>query len=241
MIDSKNRTFLKACSWRLLAIFLLGVITYLLTGSLKTVTLVTLFYHSVQILMFFLHERVWNYIKWGKTRGIFIQMCGMSGAGKTTISSLVARKLRSQGYKVELIDGDEYRQGISRDLSFSKRDRIENIYRLGFIGQILARNNVIAIMAAINPYQEPRKYLEENGALTVYVKCNVSVLRERDTKGLYEKALLEDGHPEKVYNFTGISDPFEEPPFPDLYIDTETESINQSVDKLYRFILEKSN
>lgn len=241
MIDARKRAWAKACTWRLFAIVALATVIYILTGSLKTVTLVTLLYHSIQISLFFLHERVWNYIKWGKTSGPLIQMTGMSGAGKTTISKKVAEKLQSHGYKVELIDGDQYRKNVSRDLGFSMKDRMENIQRLGFIGHVLARNNVIAIMATINPYEESRQNLKNYNALTVYVKCGIDELTERDTKGLYRRALLNDGDPEKVYNFTGVSDPFEEPKDPDLILDTENEDISTSVDKLHKFILEKSN
>ena len=171
---------------------------------------------------------------------MFIQMTGMSGAGKTTVSQAVAKKLKAQGYKVELIDGDEYRKNISKDLGFSKADRNENIQRLGFIGHVLARNNVISILAAINPYDAARQDLTRLGAKTVYVKCDIEELKKRDTKGLYYRALLEDGHPNKVHNFTGISDPFEAPSSPDLVIDTERESLKESTDKLCHFILENS-
>ena len=123
---------------------------------------------------------------------------------------------------VELIDGDEYRANLCNDLGFSKEDRNTNIRRLGFVSKVLSRNNVITIIAAINPYEEIRKELiaKDKNLKTVYIKCDVEQLIERDVKGLYKKALLPDGHPDKVYNFTGISDPFEEPTNPDLVINT---------------------
>ena len=172
-----------------------------------------------------------------KTQGAFIQMTGMSGAGKTTISQAVATKLRTNGYKIEIIDGDEYRKNISKDLGFSKADRKENIKRLGFIGYVLVRNNIIAIMAIINPYNSERQKLTGLGAKTVYIKCDLEELKRRDTKGLYHRALLEDGNPNKIHNFTGISDPFEAPINPDLVLNTKQESLEESVDKLYNFIL----
>ena len=95
-------------------------------------------------------------------------------------------------------------------------------------------------MAAINPYDSARQDLSRLGAKTVYVKCDLDELKSRDTKGLYRRALLEDGHPDKVYNFTGVSDPFEPPSDPDLVIDTGQETLEESVDKLYRFILKNS-
>lgn len=237
MIDNKKRTFVKACSWRLFAIFLLGTVAYISIGNLKTVTLITLMYHTIQTFMFIVHERIWARVKWGKTKGLFIQLSGMSGAGKTTIANGVALKLKKKNLLVEIIDGDEYRKNISKTLSFSKKDREENINRLGFIGKVLSRNNVISIMATINPYEASRDKLIKDGAKTVYIKCSLNELKRRDTKGFYKRAVLNDDDPEKINNFTGISDPFEEPYNADLVIDTEKEDVNTSIDKLYNFIL----
>lgn len=240
MIDGKRRAFCKAISWRIVASIVLATITWSLTGNIKTVGLVTLLYNIIQIAIYFAHERIWNYIHWGKTKGLFVQMTGMSGAGKTTISRAVAKKLKSQGYKLELIDGDEYRKNVTKELTFSKKDRLENIHRLGFIGKVLSRNNVIAILAAINPYEEAREDLASMGAKTVYIKCGLEELKRRDPKGLYKRALLPDGDPNKISNFTGISDPYHPPNDPDLVIDTEYDTIENSVDKLYKFIVDNS-
>jgi adenylylsulfate kinase len=167
-------------------------------------------------------------------------MTGMSGAGKTTISRAAAKKLQAQGYKVELIDGDEYRKNVTKGLGFSREDRLENIHRLGFIGKVLSRNGVIAILAAINPYEEARQDLAGMGAKTVYIECGLEELKRRDPKGLYERALLPEGHPDKIENFTGISDPYQAPDNPDLQINTEEQEIEESVDKLIKFILDNS-
>jgi len=240
MIDARKRALVKAILWRILASMVLGTLTWILTGSLQAIGFMLLFFNLIQICTYFLYERLWNYISWGRTRGIFIQMTGMSGAGKTTLSCAVAKKLKAQGYKVELIDGDEYRKNVSKDLGFSKKDRTENIQRLGFIGHVLERNGVIAIMATINPYDSARQDLARLGAKTIYIKCNLDELKKRDTKGLYYRAMLEDGHPNKVYNLTGVSDPFEVPSNPDLVIDTYEEPLKASVDKLYHFTLKNS-
>jgi len=242
MVDSKSRSFLKAITWRIFAVILLMLVSFALTRSIKTVTYITLLYHSIQIFMFYLHEQLWNYIKWGKTRGLFVQMTGLSGAGKTTLAQALAEKLRKQGYKIEIIDGDEYREGICKDLGFSKQDRCTNIRRLGFVGKVLARNNVIAIMSAINPYDEVRNELTSMGEFvrTVHIKCDIETLKKRDTKGLYARALLPDGDPNKVHNFTGISDPFEEPTSADLTIETNKEEMEASLKKLHEFVLREA-
>ena len=166
-------------------------------------------------------------------------MTGMSGSGKSTLTKLVSQRLKKRGLLVEIIDGDEYRANLCSDLGFSKEDRNTNIRRLGFVSKVLSRNNVITIIAAINPYDEIRKELvnKNKNLKTVYVECKMNVLIERDVKGLYKKALLPDGHPDKIYNFTGISDPFEAPTNPDLVINTAKQPVDKSVKLLEQFIL----
>ena len=174
--------------------------------------------------------------------GIFVQMTGMSGAGKSTMTFKAADILREKGYNVEVIDGDEYREGLCKDLGFSKQDRNTNIRRLSFVGKVLSRNDVVCIMSAINPYDDVRKEVKENNSLakTVYVKCDIDTLVRRDPKGLYARALLPKEDPNYIPNFTGISDPFEEPDDADLIIETNQMSIDSSVDQLVRFVLENT-
>ena len=241
MNDKKERSIMKALSWRGLAVLLLGIITYSITEDAAKTSLITIVYHGLQVGIFFLHERVWSYVNWGRTRGILIQMTGLSGAGKSTIAKEVQRRLTRRGFRVEVIDGDEYREGLCSDLGFSKEDRNTNIRRLGFVGKILSRNDVITIMSAINPYEEVRKEIRQlapNRVKTVFVDCDIEELKSRDTKGLYAKALLPDGDPNKIENFTGISDPFDAPFVCDLAINTAKETEKQSVAKLEKFILE---
>lgn len=240
MIDTNKRSFLKSISWRIIGITVLGTVSFLLTGSVKSAGLITIIHNVIQIIFYFLHEKIWKYIPWWRSKGLFVQLTGLSGAGKTTLSRLVAQKLKKNGYLCEIIDGDEYRENITKGLGFSKADRLENIRRLGFIGRVLARNNVIAILAAINPYEEAREELTKMGARTVWVKAPLSVLTKRDPKGLYQKAMLPDGHPDKILNFTGISDEFQEPKNVDLVIDTSRCSVEEAANKLYKFILDNS-
>lgn len=170
---------------------------------------------------------------------LLIQLTGLSGAGKTTLARAAQQKLVALGYKVEIIDGDEYRLHLCGDLGFSKADRIENIRRLGFVGCTLARHGVIALLAAINPYQEAREFLQKTHPFvrTVYVSCPLPVLKKRDVKGLYRRALLPEGHPERLEHFTGISDPYQIPPDPDLTLQTNVESLETSAGRLVAYIL----
>lgn len=167
-------------------------------------------------------------------------MTGLSGVGKSTIAQAAKNILLDLGYKVELLDGDDYCRHLCRDLGFSKADRLENIYRLGFVGLTLARHGVIAILAAINPHQEARENLKAKSSLvkTVFVDCPLSITRVRDPKGLYCRVFLPEDHPDHIGHFTGVSDPFELPESPDLTIATSEQTIEESAMILVTFILQ---
>lgn len=141
--------------------------------------------------------------------------------------------------EVEIVDGDEYRKTICNDLGFSKEDRHENIRRLATVAYSLAGSGIIAIIAAINPFELVRKELKEKyAAKTAWIKCDLDILLKRDTKGLYKRALLPDDHPDKIFNLTGVNDIYEVPLSADITIDTGNETAARSADKLYQFILQ---
>ena len=169
---------------------------------------------------------------------MIIQLTGLSGAGKTTIATRTREYLASWKVLVEIIDGDIYRQSLCKDLGFSREDRIENIRRLGALAHQLSKREIPAIISAINPYEVARHHLvEAYGAKTVWVNCAIDVLVQRDTKGLYRKAMLPSGHPERISNLTGVNDVYEAPEMADLILYTDLETPDQSVERLSRFIL----
>jgi len=172
---------------------------------------------------------------------ILIQLFGLSGAGKTTLAQEVKKELVRKNYKVEIIDGDEYRKVICKDLTFSRNDRIENIRRLGFIGNVLARNGVIAILSAISPYETAREELKSQyqNVYSVWLDCPIEELIRRDTKGLYHRALLPENDPQKISNLTGINDTFEIPVNPDMIINTGEAGIHEAKTSLINFIYRK--
>ncbi len=168
---------------------------------------------------------------------MIIQMTGLSGAGKSTLAMKVSELLTSEKIKIEIIDGDIYRQNICKDLGFSKPDRIENIRRLGFIANILSKHGIVAIIAAINPFEQARIELSQKyNAKIIYVKCDLETLITRDTKGLYKRALLPVDNPERLSNLTGVGDVFEEPENPDLTINTALLTIDESVATILKYI-----
>ncbi|RPA67759.1 adenylyl-sulfate kinase [Cyclobacteriaceae bacterium YHN15] len=172
---------------------------------------------------------------------LLIQLTGLSGSGKSTIARGVKICLEEKGFRTEVIDGDQYRKILCPDLGYSKEDRNENIRRLGFVANLLATQGIIAILAAINPYEEIREELKGYGqhVKTVWIQCDLEILFLRDTKQLYKKALLPEDHPEKISNLTGVNDPFEIPSNPDLTIRTDMETEGKSIETLCAFILEK--
>ncbi len=162
-------------------------------------------------------------------KGFTLWFTGLSGAGKTTLARLVEEELKERGHKVEVLDGDLIRTNLSKGLGFSKEDRDTNIRRIGFVCNLLARNDVVAIAAAISPYRTVREEVRRDlvAFVEVYVKCPIDVLAERDVKGLYKKALAG-----KIKNFTGIDDPYEEPLAPEVLIESDAETPAQSAARI---------
>ena len=167
------------------------------------------------------------------SRGFTLWFTGLSGAGKTTLTEAILPHLRASGARVEVLDGDEVRTNLSKGLGFSKEDRDTNIRRIGYVSRLLSRNGVGVIAAAISPYREirdeVRRAVEADGAafVEVYVKASLEALIARDVKGLYKKAIAGE-----IKQFTGISDPYEEPLAPEVTIESDRETVEESAAKL---------
>lgn len=164
-----------------------------------------------------------------QSEGFTIWFTGLSGAGKTTITTRLQTLLRQRGCRVEVLDGDVVRMNLSKGLGFSKEDRDINIRRIGFVCHLLSRNGVIAIAAAISPYRAVRDEVRAQVGrfVEVFVKCPLDELVRRDVKGLYARALRGD-----LPNFTGVSDPYEEPLAPEVVVETDKETVEESVAKI---------
>lgn len=168
-----------------------------------------------------------------ETPGFTLWFTGLSGSGKTTLAKKVQRELLMRELKVELLDGDVVRTNLSKGLGFSKEDRDTNVRRIGFVANLLARNGAVAIAAAISPYAEIRDEIRSlhDNFIEVYTECSLETLTERDVKGLYKKALAGE-----IKGFTGVDDPYEAPDNPEVFVSTENESIEESTDKIMRFL-----
>jgi adenylyl-sulfate kinase len=166
-------------------------------------------------------------------QGFTLWFTGLSGAGKTTLTEALVPQLRERGVKVEVLDGDEVRTNLSKGLGFSKEDRDTNIRRIGYVARLLSRNGVGVIAAAISPYREirdeVRASVEGDGAkfVEVFVHASLDTLVARDVKGLYKKAIAGE-----IKQFTGVSDPYEEPLNPEVLVSSDNETVEQSAAKI---------
>ena len=166
-------------------------------------------------------------------------LTGLPGSGKTTLATEVSKELKKMGYKVEVLDGDWVRKTINPDAGFTKEERRAHLRRVAWISRLLARNGIIVLCSFVSPFRDVREEVrsiieEEVPFYEIYVKASLEECIRRDPKGLYAKALRGE-----IKNFTGISDPYEPPENPDLVVDTEKESLEESKKKLLNFVLKK--
>lgn len=166
-------------------------------------------------------------------KGFTVWFTGLSGAGKSTLTNRLEAILQERSHKVEVLDGDIVRTNLSKGLGFSKEDRDTNILRIAFVANLLTRNGVGVITAAISPYRDIRAQAREliGNFVEVYVRCSIEELTRRDVKGLYAKALRGE-----IANFTGISDPYEEPLNPEVVVDSERETVEESLAKIVAYL-----
>jgi adenylylsulfate kinase len=168
-------------------------------------------------------------------KGFTLWFTGLSGAGKSTLAQYLTPVLRERGVRVEVLDGDEIRENLSKGLGFSKEDRDMNIRRIGFVANLLSRNGCCAITAAISPYASVRnevRRMTQAAFVEVFVHAPLAVVEQRDTKGLYKKARAG-----VIKNFTGISDPYEAPEHAEIVVNTADESVEESARKILDYLV----
>jgi len=159
-------------------------------------------------------------------RGFVLWFTGLPASGKTTIASIVRGELLSRGHRVELLDGDDLRKKLDPEIGFSPEDRAIHIRRVAYVSELLARNGVAVLVCLVSPYIHTRAAAREligDGFIEVYVKCSLETCIGRDPKGLYKRALAGE-----IPNMTGIGDPYEEPPDPEVVVDTDEETAEEN-------------
>ncbi|MCB5168766.1 adenylyl-sulfate kinase [Streptomyces bambusae] len=173
-------------------------------------------------------------------QGATVWLTGLPSAGKTTIAYALAERLRAEGHRVEVLDGDEIREFLSAGLGFTREDRHTNVQRIGFVAELLASNGVKALVPVIAPYADSREAVRERhaaagtGYLEVHVATPVEVCSERDVKGLYAKQAAG-----QISGLTGVDDPYEAPQSPDLRIESHTQTVQESAASLFALLAEK--
>jgi adenylylsulfate kinase len=165
----------------------------------------------------------------GTRKGVIVWFTGLSGAGKSTLAEAVLERLKAHGRPVEILDGDIVRTHLCKGLGFSREDRMENIRRIAFVGNLLARHGVVVLVPVIAPYRSIREEVRKNSHsyIEVFVNAPLEVCEQRDPKGLYRRARAGE-----IANFTGIDDPYEVPVSPDLECQTHLEGIEGCVDRI---------
>ena len=173
-------------------------------------------------------------------QGATVWLTGLPSAGKTTIAYALAERLRAEGHRVEVLDGDEIREFLSAGLGFSREDRHTNVQRIGFVAELLASNGVKALVPVIAPFADSREAVRKRHAaegtpyLEVHVATPVEVCSERDVKGLYAKQAAGE-----ISGLTGVDDPYEAPESPDLRIESHTQSVRESASALHALLTER--
>ena len=164
--------------------------------------------------------------------GVTLWLTGLPSAGKTTIAHALEKKLLDDGYKVEVLDGDVVRTHLTKGLGFTREDRDENVRRIGFVASLLARNGVVVLCSVVSPYRGARdevRQMHDGRFVEVYVSTPVDVCQERDVKGLYAKAAAGE-----MQGMTGVDDPYEPPLAPEVVVPTHTQSLDESVETVWR-------
>lgn len=240
IIETKMRTLVKAITWRVTATVTTIVLVYLFTGRVDTALEVGVLEVTLKILFYFLHDRGWNKIKFGRRKfnPFVIWFTGLPVSGKTTIAGRVLEMLKDKEFEIEWIDSHDVRKFFP-EVGFEREERILHLKRVSFLIKMLEKNNVSVIASFVSPYEEAREIIRDMidyNYIEVYVKSSVETCKKRDTRGVYQRA--ERG---EIRNFTGISDTYDEPRNPDILLDTETLSVDESAEKVIGYLEKKLN
>jgi adenylylsulfate kinase len=232
--DTNRRSVVKGLSWRVVATTTTTGIVYVFFGRLDLAIAAGLIETVLKVGLYWGHERIWHKIRWGREQiePFNLWFTGLPLSGKTTIANLVYEKLKKLQIPIERIDSSEIRDLVP-DIGYTRKDRNRHIQRIGYLIQTLQNNSVSTVASFVSPYRESRKAIREmvKNNIVVYVKADPESCKQRDYKGVYEKA--ERG---EIKNFTGVSDVYEEPEHAEIVIDTDKMSPEEAAEIIVRYV-----
>ena len=224
--ESHARSVAKAVSWRIMGTLATGALVFVFTRRLALSLTVGAFEFVSKIGLFWMHERIWDRIRMGRRQSVpaVLWFTGLSGSGKSTIAQWVCDELRRRGERVEQLDGDSIRD-IFPNTGFSRPERDQHVRRVGYLASKLEQNGIFVVASFVSPYAESRAFVRGlcRNFIEIHVATPVEECERRDVKGLYAKARSGE-----ILNFTGISDPYEEPEHPELRLDTRSTTVEQA-------------
>lgn len=221
-------------SWPLLMSFVIAFLVYALVGSIGIAAIVGGFDLAIKIILYCFNERIWNriYIRKRKQSSFVLWFTGLPCSGKSTLADMTYHYLLGKKHRVERLDGDAVRSALP-DTGFTREERNAHIRRIGYLSSMLEKNGITVIASFVSPYRDARRYVRAmcTNFIEIFVEASVEECEKRDTKKLYEKARAG-----KISNFTGISDPYEAPENPELTVNTDSETEEESFEKVKQFI-----
>jgi adenylylsulfate kinase len=232
--ETNTRSVVKGISWRVVATTTTIIIVYVFFGRLDLAIAAGLIETVLKVALYWGHEKIWQKIHWGKKKidPFNLWFTGLPLSGKSTIADKVYVELEKLHIPIERLDSKDIRDLIP-DIGFSREDRNRHMHRIGFLIQKLQKNSISTVASFVSPYKESRKAIREmvKNNIVVYVKAEIETCKERDYKGVYEKAMAGE-----LKNFSGINDVYEEPEHAEIVIDTETTSIDEAASLIVDYV-----
>ena len=230
--ETKTRSVLKSITWRFLATLTTVSLVYIFTGKIDMAVEIGGIEVVLKIIIYFIHERVWYRIRFGKKEiePFVVWFTGLPGSGKTVIASTLARKLEEKGLKVDHLDGGNVRH-IFPETGFSKEEVDQHIKRVGYLASKMEKKGVFVVASFVSPYRESRNFVKElcNNFIEIYLSAPLEICEKRESRGLYAKARAG-----KIKNLPGFDVTYQEPEAPELIIDTEKATIEEATDKVLK-------
>ena len=232
--ETNKRSIVKGISWRVVATTTTIIIVYLFFGRLDLAIAAGMIETLLKVALYWAHERVWMKIRWGKKKiePFNLWFTGLPLSGKTTIADKVYKELQKLDIPLERLDSKDIRDVVP-NIGFSREDRNRHMHRIGHLIKTLQNNSISTVASFVSPYRESRKAIREmvKNSVIVYVKAKVETCKERDYKGVYEKALRGE-----LQNFSGVNDVYEEPKHAEIVIDTDEVSVDEAVQIIVKYI-----